>query len=96
MFLTHLYTHWACLKVCARKPRSLELVLPKGANPQSNDLRRKRRSLAALVARTGLPHDLDTGELVTKPYTRSKKAQRRLSYRIVVGGGMTRAELGDA
>ena len=44
----------------------------------------------------GDPHNLDDGELVSNPYTRSKKAQRRLSYRIVGGGGLTLAEIGDA
>ena len=58
--------------------------------------KRRRGDPPDSCGKAGDPHDLETGELVTKPYSRSKKAQRRLSYRIVGGGGMTRAELGDA
>ena len=42
------------------------------------------------------PHDLDDGQLANNPYTRSKKSLRRLEFRIVGGGGMTRAEMPGA
>ena len=50
----------------------------------------------AWVEGARIPHDLDEGQLANNPYTRSKKSLRRLEFRIVGGGGMTRAELGDA
>ena len=58
--------------------------------------KRRRGDPPDSCGKAGDPHDLDEGQLANNPYTRSKKSRRRLEYRIVVGGGMTRAELGDA
>ena len=58
--------------------------------------KRRRGDPPDSCGKAGDPHDLDDGQPANNPYTRSKKSRRRLEYRIVVGGGMTRAELGDA
>ena len=58
--------------------------------------KRRRGDPPDSCGKLGDPHNLDDGELVSNPYTRSKKAQRRLASRIVGGGGLTRSEIGDA